>query len=173
MRAGRGGAPVAVWRWRGDRHVLTAAAGLHAAAFDPTPETPWSASALARIAAMPGGALFLTGPVRAPVGLCLVQGIQPETDLVTLAVAPDAQGHGVARALLRQVAARLDGVHAMMIEVRESNSPARALYARLGATPVGERPNYYRTSCGGTEKAILLRWDFDEGKQPDSKKPNG
>ena len=49
------------------------------------------------------------------------------------------------------------GVRALYLEVRESNSAARALYESLGFEQVGRRRGYYQYP---SEDALLLRRDL-------------
>ncbi len=80
----------------------------------------------------------------------------PEADIQTVAVAPVARGRGVGRAL---VAALLDrawvgGARIVHLEVGSDNTPARALYERLGFGVVGLRRDYY----GPGRDAVLMTW---------------
>jgi ribosomal-protein-alanine N-acetyltransferase len=49
--------------------------------------------------------------------------------------------------------ARADGVQSVFLEVRESNSAARAFYAGLSFTQIGRRRGYYRNP---EEDALVL-----------------
>ncbi|MGL5829815.1 MAG: GNAT family N-acetyltransferase, partial [Angustibacter sp.] len=53
-----------------------------------------------------------------------------ETEIMTLAVRPDARGRGIARELLRQLLgmARAAEASAVLLEVRADNTAAQALY---------------------------------------------
>jgi ribosomal protein S18 acetylase RimI-like enzyme len=64
----------------------------------------------------------------------------------------------VGRALVQHVLEALSarGARQIYLEVRESNAPARALYAAHGFTEVGRRKGYYRRPV---EDAIVLRLD--------------
>ncbi len=64
-----------------------------------------------------------------------------EVQLISMWVAPEARGRGVARALIREVAAwtTARGSETVFLFVQEANAPARALYARAGFTPTGDR----------------------------------
>ena len=75
-----------------------------------------------------------------------------------LAVHPDARGEGIGRTLLRSVLARLrgTGVEVVRLEVRESNAPARSLYASEGFEPIRRVSRYYRDG----EDAIVLVVDL-------------
>ncbi|WP_049906598.1 ribosomal protein S18-alanine N-acetyltransferase [Halorubrum aidingense] len=77
-----------------------------------------------------------------------------------LAVHPDARGEGTGRALLRSALARLRtlGVTVVRLEVRESNAPARSLYAGEGFQPIRRASRYYRDG----EDALVLVVDLAE-----------
>lgn len=77
-----------------------------------------------------------------------------------LAVHPDVRGEGVGRTLLRSALARLQGIGVAVVrlEVRESNSPARSLYAGEGFEPIRRVSRYYRDG----EDAIVLVADLAE-----------
>jgi [ribosomal protein S18]-alanine N-acetyltransferase len=81
-----------------------------------------------------------------------------EGEILNLAVAPGGRRRGLGRALVLEVLDALAGrgVRRVYLEVRESNAPARALYAAHGFTEVGRRKQYYRRPV---EDAIVLRRD--------------
>jgi len=81
-----------------------------------------------------------------------------EGEILNLAVAPAGRRHGLGRALVESAVARLRerGVRQIYLEVRDSNAPARALYAAHGFKEVGRRKQYYRRPV---EDAIVLRLD--------------
>ncbi len=81
-----------------------------------------------------------------------------EGEILNLAVAPGRQRHGLGRTLVLDILERLGdrGVRYVYLEVRESNAPARALYAAHGFKEVGRRQRYYRRPV---EDAIVLRHD--------------
>jgi [ribosomal protein S18]-alanine N-acetyltransferase len=81
-----------------------------------------------------------------------------EGEILNLAVAPDGRRHGLGRALVEHVveALKARGVAQIYLEVRESNAPARGLYAAEGFKEVGRRKQYYRRPV---EDAIVLRLD--------------
>ena len=64
-----------------------------------------------------------------------------EVQLISMWVADEARGRGVARALIAQVArwALGRGSATVVLFVQEANVPARALYARMGFAPTGDR----------------------------------
>jgi len=79
-----------------------------------------------------------------------------EFHINNIAVAPEHRGQGIADALLRAglEAAVVHGARVALLEVRESNAPARALYARWGFAVAGRRRRYYSHP---TEDALLMR----------------
>jgi ribosomal-protein-alanine acetyltransferase len=81
-----------------------------------------------------------------------------EGEILNLAVAPAGRRTGLGRALVQHMLEALTarGVRQVYLEVRESNAPARALYAAHGFTEIGRRQQYYRRPV---EDAIVLRRD--------------
>ena len=75
-----------------------------------------------------------------------------------IAVTPDARRHGVASALL-DVYCRFGAVNLafLTLEVRASNTAARALYQKHGYAEVGCRKNYYEHP---KEDAIIMTLEF-------------
>ncbi|WP_025156638.1 ribosomal protein S18-alanine N-acetyltransferase [Leifsonia aquatica] len=69
-----------------------------------------------------------------------------EGDIQTIAVAPNARRHGVARALMNALIAeaRSRGAREVFLEVRADNPGAQALYVSLGFEEIGVRPQYYQ-----------------------------
>ncbi|RLB55150.1 MAG: ribosomal-protein-alanine N-acetyltransferase [Deltaproteobacteria bacterium] len=82
-------------------------------------------------------------PVRGYV-ICWI--IPQDMHLLNLAVHPAWRRRGIGSALLGQAvdffAGRGGGT--VYLEVRQSNREAQQVYHRLGFTPVGRRPGYYR-----------------------------
>ena len=69
------------------------------------------------------------------------QTVMDETDMMNLAVAPQFRRQGVGETLVNALTASLKelGSRCLTLEVRDSNGPARALYAKLGFAEVGRR----------------------------------
>lgn len=89
-----------------------------------------------------------------PVGYVLGWRVLDEVQILSFAVDPAWRGRGVATRLLEDylVNLRNEEVRRVMLEVRESNAAARALYAGRGFAGLGERGAYYADG----EKALLL-----------------
>ncbi len=104
-------------------------------------------------------ALFLVAEVAGEVsGYVVALDAADEGEILNLAVAPAGRRKGLGRALVEAVLGVLKDrdVRHVYLEVRESNAPARALYATQGFREVGRRKAYYRRPV---EDAIVLRLD--------------
>lgn len=75
-------------------------------------------------------------------GLLLAAG---EAEIYNIATAPPLRRRGLAKGLLRRVLAKAAalGLERAVLEVRESNQAALALYRSLGFGPCGRRKAYY------------------------------
>ncbi len=87
------------------------------------------------------------------------QSVMGWADMMNIAVHPDYRRQGVACELVEQLVAALqeNDVTCLTLEVRASNTPAKALYEKLGFQQVGKRPNYYRNP---KEDALILRKEW-------------
>jgi ribosomal-protein-alanine N-acetyltransferase len=127
------------------RDDVEALAVLHKGSF----AQAWSTRAIADLLATPG-----CFAIHAQEGFILVRAAGGEAEILTLAVAPQARGHGLGRALLQAAARRamdLGAVH-LFLEVGTDNPAALALYAGQGFARVGQRKGYYE---GGD--ALILK----------------
>ena len=88
------------------------------------------------------------------------QTVMDETDMMNLAVAPQFRRQGVGEALVNALVFSLKkrGSRCLTLEVRDSNGPARALYAKLGFVEIGRRRGYYRDP---REDALILRKEWE------------
>ncbi len=86
-----------------------------------------------------------------------VDGPGGRADVMTLGVARLARGRGLGDALLRELHARafVAGAQQVLLEVREDNTAARALYGRHGYREVHRRAAYYRTPQGPVDALVL------------------
>ena len=92
-------------------------------------------------------------------GFVVAHEIAGEWELENLAVRPDLQRKGIARALLRKLDVLLmrAGAARIILEVRESNLPARKLYEGNGFAVIGRRNCYYHNP---EEDALLFEKKF-------------
>ncbi len=100
--------------------------------------------------------LCAKAPDGQPVGYAVAYCIADECELLRVAVAPAWRGQGIAKALLHRLfsEAQAQGAQRFFLEVRASNTAARALYAALGFTVYREKPSYYNNP---PETAVFLR----------------
>ena len=89
------------------------------------------------------------------LGYAGIASVADESELLNIAVDPNARRCGVASALLDRAIgeAKANGAAVMYLEVRESNDGARRLYEKYGFTAIGTRKNYYRLPC---EDAVIM-----------------
>jgi ribosomal-protein-alanine N-acetyltransferase len=82
-------------------------------------------------------------------------------DVMTVAVAPRAQGRGLGRLLLAELERRATGRGAahVILEVRADNEAARGLYERSGYVVINTRHKYYQP---GDVDAIIMRKSLQE-----------
>lgn len=78
-----------------------------------------------------------------------------EAEVLVLVVAPRVRRRGIGARLLRRLrhAAAVAGASEVLLEVRETNAPALALYGREGFVEIGRRSRYYPDGTG----AVVLR----------------
>ncbi len=101
--------------------------------------------------------LLLSGEL---IGYAFVSIILDEGHLLHITVDPIHHGKRLGRYLLEQVL-KLGDSHQLatiFLEVRAGNTPARALYDRIGFNQVGVRKGYYPCNINGREDAIVMAY---------------
>ena len=98
-----------------------------------------------------GGAVICekSGNAEQLAGFILLQDMQMQSaDIIELAVAPDMRRAGVATSLLTYAFERSKqrNIEQILLEVRDSNSPALALYDANGFVQIGIRRGYYTSA---------------------------
>ena len=95
-------------------------------------------------------------------GFILSRLVAGEAEILSVAVATQRRGRGLARALLNLHLRRLAGLGAcaVFLEVDEDNTAARRLYSRAGFREVGRRSGYYQQNGGPSATALVLRRDL-------------
>jgi [ribosomal protein S18]-alanine N-acetyltransferase len=96
------------------------------------------------------------------VGHAIVSIVFEVAELQRIAVGPSYRRRGLAREILASVArgAAEQGAERLLLEVRETNKPALALYASAGFAEIDRRPRYYRDGTDG----IVLQLPLDQGR---------
>jgi [ribosomal protein S18]-alanine N-acetyltransferase len=89
------------------------------------------------------------------LGFCSFWRVLDELHINNIAVVPEYRRLGVGSALLRRVLdeATRFGIRRTMLEVRQSNAPARQLYEKFGFVVAGTRSKYYTNPI---EDALVL-----------------
>ena len=140
-------------------------------AFDPKYGEAWTRSQCAGVLSGPGADLLIARGVDdgrrehdglvTPLGFALLRTILCESELMLIAVAPQARRRGIARRLVEggMSSARARGATRFMLEVRADN-PALSIYAAAGLVPVGRRRDYYRGNDGTQRDALTLAVDL-------------
>lgn len=122
---------------------------------------PWSRDSFRELLGNPSAAFFCaldSNGVAGYAGLYFVRGDETyaaSAEIMNIAVRKDRRRQGIAAALLSRLEqfAAGQGADLLMLEVRRSNEPARALYRLFGYTESGVRRGYYTHP---TEDAILM-----------------
>ena len=93
-------------------------------------------------------------------GFVCAKAIAGEWQIENVVVAAEFLRRGIANQLVRELIQRAasEAASAILLEVRESNLPARRLYEKQGFREVGRRRVYYRNPM---EDAILYALRFD------------
>jgi len=112
------------------------------------------------------GYYLVANPVGEPQRVTAYAGLhapfrEPQADIQTIAVAPDARRNGIGRALMHalMVEARDRGASELFLEVRDDNPGAQHLYDSLGFERIAVRPNYYQPD--GVD-AVVMRLSIPE-----------
>jgi ribosomal-protein-alanine N-acetyltransferase len=133
-------------------------ARLHATGFP----HPWTALDFERLIGAEtafGHAAVETRDPRRLTGFILSRRAADEAEVLTIVVDPASRKQGIATRLMQanmDILART-GVKSWFLEVGETNTGARKLYAGLGFEEVGRRQGYYRTPGSPPATALILR----------------
>jgi ribosomal-protein-alanine N-acetyltransferase len=131
-------------------------ARLHAVSF--AGQEVWDAKAMSDLMAMPGAFGFIGLQAAEPSGFVIARMAGEDSEIISLGVCPSDRRSGLARDLLRVLAAQVAtlGGTRTFLEVAETNVVARALYAAEGYREIGRRPGYYRDEKDGDVAALVM-----------------
>jgi ribosomal-protein-alanine N-acetyltransferase len=121
---------------------------------------PWSLGLFLSELALRSTRIYIVARVGATVvgyaGLMLTGS---DGHITTIAVDPASHRQGIGTRLLLAIsrAGIVAGSTGLTLEVRVSNEPAKAMYARFGYAPAGVRKNYYSE----TNEDALVMWAHD------------
>lgn len=92
------------------------------------------------------------------IGFAICHCVLDEATLFNIAIAPNFQGQGFGKFLLNALIEKLrqQNIVTLWLEVRQSNHTALKLYQQFGFNQVDIRKNYYPTSDGKRENAIIM-----------------
>lgn len=96
------------------------------------------------------------------IGFCICQLVADEANLFNIAIHPKFRKQGLAKALLNCLIDKLTTINpsnpitTLWLEVRQSNKAAILLYHSLGFNQITIRKNYYPTTDGKQEDAIIM-----------------
>lgn len=82
-----------------------------------------------------------------------------EAEVLNMAVRPAWRQRGLGRELLAALLTQVDrlGIERVLLEVRQSNLRAQALYRRCGFVVCGQRKGYYRSAGNQREDALVMQ----------------
>lgn len=104
------------------------------------------------------------------VGYAGLDQVGEQADVMTIGVAPSAQGRGLGARLLGALVdeARARGATSLQLEVRADNAAARSLYERYRFRTVRIRPRYYQPD---DVDALVMVADLTEQPPPPDEGP--
>ena len=120
---------------------------------------PWSENSVASELENPLSLWLVAMDGEKLAGYVGSQTVLGESDMMNVAVDEYYRRQGVGKMLIEALVEQLKAreSHCLTLEVRDSNTPARSLYASLGFTEIGRRKNYYRNP---REDALILRKEW-------------
>ena len=122
----------------------------------------WSPALVAEgVAGLLPTTTWLVAPGDPAPGYAVVAIVDEVAELQRIGVDPVARRGGIARRLLAEVVdrSRRAGAVRLLLEVRETNAPALALYAAAGFVEIARRPRYYADSATALVMELTLTED--------------
>lgn len=131
-------------------------AQLHAQIFDEP--AAWQASAFRDVLALNSTRAIGVWCDEALAAFLIVQYVQPEAEILTIATKPSFQRRGLAKDLVESLQSELlkEGLEKWLLEVAADNHQAVAFYDKTGFQRDGRRPEYYKRLEGTRIDAILM-----------------
>lgn len=120
---------------------------------------PWSENSVASELENPLSLWLVAMDGERLAGYVGSQTVLGESDMMNVAVDGAYRRQGVGKMLIEALVEHLKAreSYCLTLEVRDSNTPARSLYASLGFSEIGRRKNYYRNP---REDALILRKEW-------------
>ncbi len=125
----------------------------------------WSAEGVRSFVSNPAVLTVCAACGDALAGMASAVAVCDEAEITKVATAPEYRRRGIAARLLAELEAALrpHGIRRLLLEVREGNSPARALYASAGFTELSRRAGYYALP---REDAVIMEKLLTEKNLP-------
>jgi ribosomal-protein-alanine N-acetyltransferase len=121
----------------------------------------WPAESYPKLASFPGGLLLCAElePSGQAIAFLAARIAADQAEILNIAILPDFRRRGVASTMLAAAFERFRqcSVSRVFLELRESNSAARALYQRHGFVLSGRRKSYYQHPA---EDALCMHSDL-------------
>ena len=120
----------------------------------------WTPEQYNKLVENEGGVVLVAEETGKLCGFACAKAVAGEWEIENVVVAAEFLRRGVAHELMRGLIqrARKEAASAILLEVRESNLPARGLYLKHGFREAGRRRMYYTSP---PEDAILYALRFD------------
>jgi [ribosomal protein S18]-alanine N-acetyltransferase len=133
-------------------------AQLHAQALPPG----WPASDIAAFCGNSRRIVLKAMDGAVPLGFAILQFAADEAEILTIAVAQEAQRKGAGSAIMEKAIAICEerSMSCIYLEVAENNGPALRLYGKLGFSMFAHRKNYYQSARLAPETALIMRLDI-------------
>lgn len=118
---------------------------------------PWSRQSMAEEVMNGAARYFVAERGGAVVGYGGLWLVIDEAHVTTIAVLPECRGQGIGRALMLALldCCRDNGIVVALLEVRVSNTAAKALYKSLGFKHLSVRKRYYEDN--GEDAAVMIK----------------
>lgn len=89
------------------------------------------------------------------IAYCTITALYETADLCNIAVKEEYRRCHIAEKLLEKcvITCKARGVTRILLEARESNTPALNFYKKMGFMEIGKRKNYYKEPC---EDAVIM-----------------
>lgn len=142
---------------------IEALAAVHHAALPPG----WEAKAFLPYMQTSRYGCFAAAEADAVAGLAVLQAVADEAEILTIAVAPGRQRHGVGALLMNAGLewAIAHNARKVYLDVAEGNAAARAFYAHFGFTVFARREHYYQMNRKTPEAALIMRLDIGSAER--------
>ena len=113
---------------------------------------------LAELLRRPHGCAWFITEEGAALAVAWFSVVLDEVEIIDIRVAHSHRRQGLGERLLRESLAALSA-RSVFLDVRRTNSPAVAMYEKMGFLQVGVRHNYYQLPSG-REDAVVMRLEL-------------